>query len=71
MGLESSWTTKVGTAPTVTEPITLPSKRILYLSAGKFDPDMFMLVVLGGPLFGLRVMVGSGRSKIAVTFWST
>jgi hypothetical protein len=33
----------------------------------KFDPDMFILVVLGEPLFGLRVMVASRRSKAAVT----
>jgi hypothetical protein len=34
----------------------------------KFDPDMFILVVLGEPLFGLRVMVEGSRLKAAVTF---
>ena len=38
------------------------------MPAVKFDPDMLILVVLGGPLFGLRVMVGARRSKVAVTF---
>ena len=35
----------------------------------KFDPVIFILVVLGGPLLGLRVMIGSRGSKVAVISW--